>query len=438
MVNDGGWDRRSVLRGAAALAGAAAAVPLLGSTAAAAATTGSGDADALFKAGKFEQAARAYEEILKQDPANLHAARRRGHIALLSNRFPDAEKHLKTAVQLAPGDKEANRLLADCYIRQDKLSLSAPHWRAAGEESYATWFAAFTGEPYRIHGDTARLPWQQMDPIPLVEASVNGGPAKRFTFYTGAPYLHVSATVAREAGLNPIVSEKIDYLDGVVWAHYGALDSLRLGGIELRDVPVSWSSTESGADVDTDSDGMIGIWVLYHLLTTFDYAGRQLILRRRTPETAAEARAAAARAGAGPLPMWLTRENSLHSRGSLAGLTASGPQVVGTLFGGQGEVAAVVLGDTSERLRIRTDRDRPVETFAGSHPAVAYPCYPKEIRLGDATAREVYCYANPDAPLAPNGFDVPVAFFHCFHKPSTATLDFTDMNLYYIARGKAA
>ena len=39
------------------------------------------------------------------------------------------------------------------------------------------------------------------------------------------------------------------------------------------------------------SDGMIGTWVFYHLLTTFDYAGRSLILRRRTPETASKARA---------------------------------------------------------------------------------------------------------------------------------------------------
>jgi hypothetical protein len=110
--------------------------------------------------------------------------------------------------------------------------------------------------------------------------------------------------------------------------------------------------------------------------------------------------------------------------------------VVGVLFGGDSEVAAVVNGETAKQVQIRIDYDRPVETFAGSRPAVAYPCYPKEIRLGDAVAKEVYCYTNPSSPLAPHGFDVPAAFFHCFHKPSNITLDFTDMNL-YIARGKA-
>lgn len=426
MANDGEWDRRSLLRSAAALAGAAVATPLLGGPAAA--QTDSGDADVLFKAGKFEQAGRAYEEILRQDPTNLHAARRRGYVGLLGNQFPDAEKYLKLAIELAPDDKDANYFLADCYIRQDKFSLSAPHWQAAGEDSYATWFAAVRGEAYQIHGDTALLPWQQMDPTPLVEASVNGGPPKRFTIYTGAPNLGLTATVAREAGLSPVASQKIDYLNGFVWVHYGILDSFRLGGIELRNIPVGWSSTESGEDVDTDSDGMIGTWVFYHLLTTFDYAGRSLILRRRTPETASKARA-----GAKPLPLWLAREQYLHSRGSVAG---SGSRVVGVNFGGQGETAAVLFGDTAEQLGIRTDYDRPIGTFAHSHPAVTYPCYPREIRLGNATATDIYCYTHPQAALASLGFDVPAAFFHSFWKPYNITLDFTDMNL-YVAPGKA-
>ena len=151
MADDGRWDRRSLLRGAAVVAGGAVTAPLLGE--AATALAGGGDADALFKAGKFEQAGRAYEEILKKDPKNLHAARQRGYVGLLANEFPDAEKYLKMAIELSPGDKDANRFLGDCYIRQDKFSLSAPHWQAAGEDGYAKWFAAVRGEAYQVHGD---------------------------------------------------------------------------------------------------------------------------------------------------------------------------------------------------------------------------------------------------------------------------------------------
>ena len=201
--------------------------------------------------------------------------------------------------------------------------------------------------------------------------------------------------MAKEAGLSAVASQKIDYEGGTIWAYYGVLDSFKLGGIELRNIPVGWSATESGEDVGTDSDGLIGTWVFYHLLTTFDYAGRQLILRRRTPETARKARAAAKRAGAEPLPLWLAREQYLHSRGSFAGVAGSGTGVVGVNFGGGSEIAAGMRGETAEQLGIRTDYDRPIGTFAQSHPAVVYPCYPKEIRLGNAVAKEVYCYTDP-------------------------------------------
>ncbi len=435
MVDDGEWDRRSLLRGAAVLAGAAATAPLLGG--AATALAGSADADALFKAGKFEQAGRAYEEILKTDPTNLRAARQRGYVGLLANQFPDAEKYLKLALQLAPDDKDANRFLADCYIRQDKFALSVPHWRAAGQEGSARVFEAFRGEPYQIHGDIAQVRLLQMDPQPLVEGvSVNGGPPKRFTFYTGAASLEVSATVAKEAGLSAVASSKMDYLNGKVWRHGGVLESFKLGGIELRNLPVSWMEWESGGDVETDRDGLIGMWVFYHLLTTCDYAGRQLILRRSTPEAVGKVRVAAKRAGAEPLPLWLARENALHSRGSITGVAGSTTGVVGVGFGGTGEIAAGMHEGTAKQLGIRIDYDRPVETFAHSHPAVTYPCYPKEIRLGNATAKDIYSYTNPSRPLDPNGFDAPAHFSHSFYKPYNITLDFTGMNL-YIARGPA-
>ncbi|WP_320669588.1 aspartyl protease family protein [Patulibacter defluvii] len=439
---EGRWGRRAVLQGAAAMAGAAAFARLPESATASVAAKAGGSADALFEAGRFEQAGRAYEAILERDPRNLHAARQRGYVGLLANRFPEAEKYLTIAHRLRPEDQQTNQLLGDCYLRQDELARAAPHWKAAGEDGYAAWFAAVRGQPYRIHGDVARLPIEQMDPMPLVQASVNGGPPKRFTFYTGAPNLSLTASTAREAGVRAVASQKIEGEGGAMWAHYGILDAFTLGGLELRNVPVGWSSTESGDDLGADgSDGMIGTWVFYHLLTTFDYVGRSLILRRRTPESARKARVAATRAGAEPQPLWLALDHYLHSTGSVAGAVGSGPRVVGVNFGGSGgESAAVVLGKTAERLRIRSDHDRPIGTFAHSHPAVTYPCYPTEIRVGAAAARHVYCETHPNQPVnVPwpygTGFDAPAAFFHCFWKPFTVTLDFTDMKL-YVARGK--
>ncbi|RFS83486.1 hypothetical protein D0T12_20805 [Actinomadura spongiicola] len=123
----------------------------------------------------------------------------------------------------------------------------------------------------------------------------------------------------------------------------------------------------------------------------------------------------------------------LHSIGSVNG---SGPGVVGLAIGGVSESAVVMSEETADRLRVRIDRDRPLETFAHSHPVVVYPCYPKAIRLGGVTAGEIYCGANPKMAQSPNGFDVMAAFFHPFYKPCNVTLDFTDMTV-HIVRGKA-
>ncbi|MEV4891574.1 hypothetical protein AB0K48_19545 [Nonomuraea sp. NPDC055795] len=106
-------------------------------------------------------------------------------------------------------------------------------------------------------------------------------------------------------------------------------------------------------------------------------------------------------------------------------------------LGGTGEMAVSMPADTAKRLRIRTDADRPVEAFAGGQPVVSLPCYPKEVRLGNAAAGDVYCYADDRPALGREGFDVHAHFSHSFYKPYNVTLDFTGMNV-YLARGEAA
>ena len=123
----------------------------------------------------------------------------------------------------------------------------------------------------------------------------------------------------------------------------------------------------------------------------------------------------------------------MFSRGSVAD---SGPRVMGLHIGGTGEMVAGMTEETAKQLRLRIDYDRPVETSAGLQPVTVYPCYPKEVRLGNAAAKDIYCYANNRSALGREGFDVLAHYSHSFYKPYNVTLDFTDMNV-YIARGKA-
>jgi tetratricopeptide (TPR) repeat protein len=101
-------DRRELLRRGGLAIAAGAALPLLaaagpgGELLAAAASPG--DPDQLFQAGSFDAADRGYARLLRRDRANAHALAQRGYIALLSNRFGEAERFLTRALQLAPDD----------------------------------------------------------------------------------------------------------------------------------------------------------------------------------------------------------------------------------------------------------------------------------------------------------------------------------------------
>src|SRR4051794_41782936 len=109
MASQRHLSRRGVLLGAAALAGATA---LTGPADAAEAA----DPDALFRAGRFDEADRGYARRLHTDPGDPHALGQRGYIALLSNRFAAAERFL---TPLAATDPAARQRLAEAYIRQD-------------------------------------------------------------------------------------------------------------------------------------------------------------------------------------------------------------------------------------------------------------------------------------------------------------------------------
>lgn len=421
-------DRRRVIAGIGLVAGSAAVAPLLSASVGAAA--GETDPDALFRAGRFDEAARGFAEILRQDPNNAHAARQRGHIALLSNRFADTEKYLTLAVRLAPEDRQAKKLLADCYLRQDRYPAAVPLLRAVGNEPQARWYEAVQGQPYQVSvGPSGRVPWLSMDPLPVVEASVNGGPPKKFLWDTGNTQgVGLSVRMAEEAGLQEVARGTVSGGGQTVEVFLGVLPSFRMGDVELRNIPVSWADMEAPHELGAEPNpGGIGAEVFAHFVTTVDWANQELVLRPRNRGQARAVRAAAARAGSQPLPLWIDR-NLPYTLGSVNG---SGPQVVCVNTGqADGPALRLAMG-TAERLRVRTDLSRP--QFGATHGEVrkSYPCYPDEARIGPAVARGIYCAAPETLPISPDQqFDVLATFGHTFFKPYAVTLDFAEMNLY--------
>ncbi|MEV4066320.1 aspartyl protease family protein [Nonomuraea dietziae] len=422
-------DRRGFLQGAGLTL---AALPIWGSGLNSAAAAGS-SADQLFKAGRFDSADRAYARLLREDPDNVHAIAQRGYIALLANRFGSAERFLARAVSLAPSDIAAKQRLAECYVRQDRHPRAIPLLRQTGrpnDEAFAQLYSHLGDAPWQVRGaQSTRIPMTGLEPLPTVEASINGGSPKRFLLDTYGT-LGVSKEVAEEAGLRAVATTTGQVGDTPITGYLGVLPSFRLGDVELRNVPVGWGDG-AGPSMPPLPDGsqpagVIGTTTFYHFLTTMDYAGKALVLRRRTEAQFRRFRAGIARSRFDKLPLWLAGD---HFPCTLGSLRDYGPRIVTVDTGGLNQGFNTTI-EIAERAGIEVDYDQPqFPPGSGRYPIIA-----DRISLGSAVGRDVRGWAGPSGPGPGQserfGFDAIANVSHLFFKPFAITFDYARMHLY--------
>jgi tetratricopeptide (TPR) repeat protein len=393
--------RRTVLRAA----GAAAALTAIAPASASAADTKI-DADQLFAEGHFAAADRAYSTILRQDPADAYAWAQRGYIALLSNRFAAAERFLSQAIKLDSSDTVSMRRLADCYVRQDEFAPAVALFESAGDRIDATLYSAVVGSPYQITGsDSGPVTFQTVDPLPSVAASVNGVAAP-FTLDTGATFTF-SAAMASAAGITPVATVLVNRGNGPVTTYIGVVDSLRIGAIEIANVPVMWDDVSfTAAPGDGEPVGVIGTTIFYRFQTTMDYAGRALTLRRG-PVCPASA------------PLWLAPDHFIFSWGRI-GDSVPGPVLIDT--GGIGLGVVLSTGQAAAADVV------PDYADPGSYlGATGYPCTAR-VTL-DQARRTVPGVVGPYTATDGFGFNSLGVLSHEFFKPSSVTFDFPSMTL---------
>ena len=422
-------DRRTFLR----LAGAGAVLPTLGATwegtpvsMALHSSASSIDSDRLFKAGQFKEADRGYAYLLRKNPGDAHATAQRGRIALLSNAFEDAEKFLTRAIRLAPDDTFSKRQLAECFVRQDRVARAVPLLRGTGDPSdaaFATQYAGVTGRPYEMGGaQKTSVPFVCVDPLPGVQAAVNGAAPKNFLIDTGAT-LAFSTETAEQAGLRAVSTSTSHPAGQTLTTYHGVMESFQLGEIVLRNVPVVWYDLRMPNLPDgTQPSGVIGTTLLYHFMATMDYANQALVLRRKTATQLRELQAETRRAGADRLPLWLAGD---HIPCTLGSLNDYGPRVASLDTGGMG-MGVMTTEENAKRARIEIDYDHP-QTGGGM---TAYPISPARISLGKAIGRNIPGVVGGWPWLQLFGFETIANFTHEFFRPRTITFDYAGMSFY--------
>src|SRR5204863_9948810 len=115
-------------------------------------------------------------------------------------------------------------------------------------------------------------------------ASVNGSEPVYLLIDTGGAELILDSTFAATIGARRYGSETGTYAGGQrAGFEHGCVDSLRLGGITLCDVPVHIQDTGrySGVAMGLRVSGVLGTSVLRHFLFTLDYPAGRLRLRPR-------------------------------------------------------------------------------------------------------------------------------------------------------------
>ncbi|HAW49554.1 TPA: hypothetical protein DCX16_01185 [bacterium] len=154
------------------------------------------------------------------------------------------------------------------------------------EEADIEFLERFPGIPYQIEtqNQTTNL---KMDykAIPMVKASVNGSRELDFILDTGAQMTVLSSEMAKKLSVKPLVSgSKGVGAGGEFSVDLGVIDSLRLGDIVIRNVPVTIIDSKKltfklfGFLTIFKIDGVIGLPLLKQFDVTFDYKGKRLIL----------------------------------------------------------------------------------------------------------------------------------------------------------------
>jgi predicted aspartyl protease len=448
--------RRDALRWSGA--GSVLIMAALGGCASGVSAPSAAAADRLFQAGRFDAADAAYRRILAADHADVHALTQRGNIALLANRLTQAQSFLAQALRLAPGNPTARQLLATAFYRADAFDQAAPLYRETGHAAQAALLASFAGrQPYDIAGTgAATIPFTAAPPPPpspgphvssgpqprhiitggvpvYIPVSVNGQPPEPFAIDTGTTGVAVSPALARKAALPLFGTARGTAAGGLATAVQPArIDSLRLGAIELRNVPGSVAAQPPataqpgrGTRVHIETPSILGSDVLCHLLATLDYPGQALTLRPKSSSALDGIKAASRVPGSGAAAFWLNGY-AIEAEGSVDG---HGPVLLTVDTGWAGQATLTAAAARASGVHPAAGSGLQLGGAGGTFRA--YPFQAPELALGTVTEHKVAGAVVPQGGPAA-GFTIAGSVGWPFVRPYAVTIDTVGMHLYLV------
>jgi hypothetical protein len=365
---------------------------------------GAASGDALFAAGDFAGAGRAYEASAKthpDDPAVLVGLAR---TRLYENRNDEAIALAQKVLAAQPGHPGARQILG---VAQDRKTIFGPdRYQMA---------AAPTGDVV--------IPFVATDPLPVVKVKL-GDREALFVIDTGGADLSLAPDLAKELGLEGQVVGEGVFAGGLrAPIRRTLVPHFQIGPIKVDNVPANIG--RAAPPIPGKIEGIIGTRVLMHFLSTLDYCQERLVLRPRSASAAFEQ--AAAREKANVVPMWLISDHMMFARAHLQ----HGPEGIFLIDTGLAGGGLMATKATLDEAGVKVD-PTDTHTGVGGGGEVTFLTFRAGATLGALTVDDVAGNYTPGGGFLEGGglpFKAKGLLSHGFFRHSRLTFDFDAMKL---------
>ncbi len=378
------------------MAFAAAAIPAM-------AEEQSPSADALFAQGKFSEAASAYEEVLARSPKDAGALAGLARIRQYEGHDTESTRLAREALAITQDNPVAQMVMREARRREDM----------------------FGSDFYKISApnDEVSIKFAVTDPLPVVQVKLNGKLDANFLIDTGAPNIILAKDKAEALGLEIEEAGEGVFAGGLRRkVERTLLPELELGPVKIANVPAGVMPS-AGALPGLRFDGIIGMGLMEHFLSTLDYCSGALVLAPR--DSSASFERAAQELGANIVPMWFVGDHFPFVRAHI-GSGSQGLFHVDTGLAGGGLIATKA---TLDAAGVTIDESNKRTGMGGGGPVTVIP-FQASATLGSMTVKDVGGMYQPGGnqyrifPFAVSG-----TLSHGFFRQSKLTLDFEAMRL---------
>jgi hypothetical protein len=265
--------------------------------------------------------------------------------------------------------------------------------------------------------------------------SVNGAEHENFIIDTGGMEVIVDDDLAQQSGTQIAGSFTGSYAGGrKAETFLGRIDSLALGGLVVRNVPIHVLDTDPFSTLfpGLAIKGVIGTRLLMHFLATVDYPDGALLLETPTGSGLQRLDSLVASGDAKAIPFWLAGTHYILAQGTVNDLE---PMLflVDTGLAGSGFKAPLPV---LERAGILVDWTKAQKGVGGGGVVESVPIVVDRLTLGFGENEVVRTQVPGRASETPPsilgdrlGFTVGGLISHAFFRDFAVTFDFARMRL---------